>query len=29
VAVGQDGSLFVSEDGNGSIWRITYGESAK
>lgn len=29
VAVGQDGSLFVSEDGNGSIWRIAYGESAK
>ena len=22
VAVAQDGSLFVSEDGNGSIWRI-------
>ncbi|MDC9825174.1 PQQ-dependent sugar dehydrogenase [Devosia sp. ZB163] len=29
VAVGRDGSLFVSEDGNGSIWRIAYGESAK
>jgi hypothetical protein len=28
VAVGLDGSLFVSEDGNGSIWRIAYGESA-
>lgn len=29
VAVGRDGSLFVSEDGNGGIWRITYSESAK
>jgi glucose/arabinose dehydrogenase len=24
VAVGKDGSLFVSEDGNGTIWRVTY-----
>lgn len=24
VAVGQDGSLFVTEDGNGTIWRVTY-----
>jgi glucose/arabinose dehydrogenase len=24
VAVAQDGSLMVSEDGNGSIWRISY-----
>ena len=24
VAVAQDGSLFVSEDGNGTIWRVTY-----
>jgi glucose/arabinose dehydrogenase len=24
VAVAQDGSLLVSEDGNGSIWRISY-----
>jgi len=24
VAVAQDGSLLVSEDGNGSIWRVTY-----
>jgi glucose/arabinose dehydrogenase len=23
IAVAQDGSLFVSEDGNGSIWRIS------
>jgi glucose/arabinose dehydrogenase len=23
VAVAQDGSLFVTEDGNGTIWRIT------
>ncbi|HTJ59201.1 MAG TPA: sorbosone dehydrogenase family protein [Devosiaceae bacterium] len=25
LAVGKDGSLFVSEDGNGTIWRVTYG----
>ena len=24
VAVAKDGSLLVSEDGNGTIWRITY-----
>jgi glucose/arabinose dehydrogenase len=24
VAVGKDGSLFVSEDGNGTIWRVTH-----
>lgn len=24
VAVGKDGSLFVSEDGNGTIWRVSY-----
>ena len=24
VAVAQDGSLLVSDDGNGTIWRITY-----
>jgi glucose/arabinose dehydrogenase len=24
VAVAQDGSLFVTEDGNGTIWRIAY-----
>ncbi|WP_394835947.1 hypothetical protein LVJ94_03455 [Pendulispora rubella] len=24
VAVGKDGSLFVSDDGNGTIWRVTY-----
>jgi glucose/arabinose dehydrogenase len=23
LAVGQDGSLFVSEDGNGTIWRVS------
>jgi glucose/arabinose dehydrogenase len=29
IAVGQDGSLFVSEDGNGTIWQVTYtGEPA-
>jgi glucose/arabinose dehydrogenase len=28
VAVGKDGSLFVTEDGNGTIWRITYQGSA-
>jgi glucose/arabinose dehydrogenase/cytochrome c2 len=25
VAVGQDGSLFVSEDANGMLWRISFG----
>jgi glucose/arabinose dehydrogenase len=29
VAVGNDGSLFVTEDGNGTIWRITYRGSAR
>jgi glucose/arabinose dehydrogenase len=24
VAVGKDGSLFVTEDGNGTIWRMSY-----
>jgi len=24
VAVAQDGSLLISEDGNGSIWRVSY-----
>jgi glucose/arabinose dehydrogenase len=24
VAVGNDGALFVGEDGNGTIWRVTY-----
>jgi len=24
VAVGHDGALLVSEDGNGTIWRISY-----
>ncbi|MGO9992787.1 MAG: PQQ-dependent sugar dehydrogenase [Steroidobacteraceae bacterium] len=24
VAVAQDGSLFVTEDGNGTIWRVSY-----
>jgi glucose/arabinose dehydrogenase len=27
VAVTQDGSLFVTEDGNGTIWRVTHGPS--
>jgi len=26
VAVAPDGSLFLSEDGNGTIWRVSYGE---
>ncbi len=25
VAVAQDGALLVSEDGNGTIWRVSYG----
>jgi len=24
VAVAHDGSLLVSEDGNGTIWRVTH-----
>jgi glucose/arabinose dehydrogenase len=27
VAVAKDGSLFVTEDGNGTIWRISYQKS--
>lgn len=26
VAVAKDGSLFVSEDGNGTIWRVTHSQ---
>ena len=29
VAVGNDGSLFVSEDGNGTIWRVSYHGAAR
>ncbi len=25
VAVARDGSLIVTEDGNGTIWRVAYG----
>ena len=28
VAVAKDGSLFVTEDGNGTIWRVTYQKPA-
>jgi glucose/arabinose dehydrogenase len=28
VAVAQDGSLFVTEDGNGTIWRVTHASTA-
>jgi glucose/arabinose dehydrogenase len=28
VAVGKDGSLFVSDDGSNSIWRVTYSGQA-
>ena len=24
VAVGKDGSLFVTDDGGGRVWRVTY-----
>jgi glucose/arabinose dehydrogenase len=24
VAVARDGALFVSEDGNGTVWRIVF-----
>ena len=27
IAVGQDGSLFVTEDGSGTIWRVNYGKT--
>ena len=29
VAVANDGSLFVTEDGNGTVWRISYHGSAR
>jgi glucose/arabinose dehydrogenase len=29
VAVANDGSLFVTDDGNGTIWRVTYQGSPK
>jgi glucose/arabinose dehydrogenase len=29
VAVAQDGSLFVTEDGNGTIWRVTYSREVR
>ena len=29
VAVANDGSLFVTEDGGGTIWRVTYQGSAR
>lgn len=29
VAVAHDGSLFVTEDGNGTIWRVSYHGSAR
>jgi glucose/arabinose dehydrogenase len=29
IAVANDGSLFVSEDGNGTIWRVTFQGSAQ
>jgi glucose/arabinose dehydrogenase len=28
VAVARDGSLFVTEDGNGTIWRISRTRTA-
>jgi glucose/arabinose dehydrogenase len=28
IAVAQDGSLFVSEDGNGTIWRVAHQPAA-
>ena len=27
IAVGQDGALFVTEDGSGTIWRVSYSKS--
>ena len=29
VATMADGALLVSEDGNGTIWRIAYGSGGK
>jgi glucose/arabinose dehydrogenase len=29
VAVAKDGSLFVTEDGSGTIWRVTYAADGK
>jgi glucose/arabinose dehydrogenase len=26
VAAANDGSLFVTEDGNGTIWRVTHSQ---
>ncbi len=26
VAVARDGALIVTEDGNGTIWRVTHGD---
>jgi glucose/arabinose dehydrogenase len=26
VAVGEDGALYLSEDGNGTIWRVSHGQ---
>lgn len=26
IAVGQDGALYFSEDGNGTIWRVSYAQ---
>ena len=28
VAVAKDGSLFVTEDGSGTIWRVTHQRTA-
>jgi glucose/arabinose dehydrogenase len=29
VAVAHDGSLYVTEDGNGTIWRVSYRGTAR
>ncbi len=29
VAVAKDGSLIVSEDGNGTLWQVTYKQGAQ
>lgn len=29
VAVGKDGSLYVTDDGSRSVWRVTYTGTAK
>jgi glucose/arabinose dehydrogenase len=29
VSVGREGSLYVTDDGSGTVWRVTYGGSRR